>query len=255
MDTTAVRFGIPAIAIALSTMFVAANWWTGEGLEPRVRRWRTIRAGVGISLWLAVMAAAALSGMLGRFDLRPAPMAIWFVSMFAISLALAWSPLGRRFADRLPFAALIGFQAFRLPLELLMHRAAVAGIMPSVMSYTGYNFDIVTGATALPLALFAWRRPLSRWPIALWNIIGQVLLLVVAGVALAASPIFRAFGNDQINLWVTRFPYVWIAVMVSAALFGHIVTLRKLLAGVRGRDRLPAAVPVGSLAESREARK
>jgi hypothetical protein len=27
---------------------------------------------------------------------------------------------------------------------------------------------------------------------------------VVAGVALAASPIFRTFGNDQINLWVTR---------------------------------------------------
>jgi hypothetical protein len=27
--------------------------------------------------------------------------------------------------------------------------------------------------------------------------------------AISASPIFRAFGDDQIDLWVTRSPYAW----------------------------------------------
>ena len=72
----------------------------------------------------------------------------------------------------------------------------------------------------------------------LWNLTGQILLFVVAGVALAASPIFRAFGDDQLNVWVTQFPYVWIAVMVAAALFGHVVTMRKLLA--ERRAKVPA---------------
>jgi hypothetical protein len=152
------------------------------------------------------------------------------MSMVVMTLVLAWSSFGRRFADRLPFVALIGFQAFRLPLELVMHRAVAAGIMPNVMSFTGYNFDIVTGATALPLALYAWRRPLPRPVLVVWNLTGQALLIVVAAVALAASPIFRAFGDQQLNVWVTQFPYVWIAVMVAAALFGHVVTMRKLLA-------------------------
>src|SRR5262249_47364396 len=143
--------------------------------------------------------------------------------------------------DKLPFVALIGFQAFRLPLELVMHRAVAAGIMPNVMSFTGYNFDIVTGATALPLALYAWRRPLPRWLIMLWNATGQILLFVVAGVARAASPIFRAFGDEQLNVWVTQFPYVWIAVMVAAALFGHVVTMRKLLAEARAKAPAAAA--------------
>ena len=245
MDTTLVRIGIPGIALALSVLFVAATWRTGDGLQPGARRRRTILAGAGIALWLAAMAAAALSGLLGRFDLRPPPMVIWFASMVVMTLALAWSPFGRRFADKLPFVALIGFQAFRLPLELIMHRAVVAGIMPNVMSYTGYNFDIVTGATALPLALYAWRRPLPRWLIALWNATGQILLFVVAGVALAASPIFRAFGDDQLNVWVTEFPYVWIAVMVAAALFGHVVTMRKLMAEAR-RKAAPVVAPVTS---------
>ena len=214
-------------------------------MQPAARRRRTILAGAGIALWLAAMAAAALSGLLGRFDVRPPPMVIWFASMVVMTLALAWSPFGRRFADKLPFVALIGFQAFRLPLELIMHRAVVADIMPNVMSYTGYNFDIVTGATALPLALYAWRRPVPRWLIALWNATGQILLFVVAGVALAASPIFRAFGDDQLNVWVTEFPYVWIAVMVAAALFGHVVTMRKLMAEARSKAA-PVVAPVTS---------
>ena len=71
----------------------------------------------------------------------------------------------------------------------------------------------------------------------LWNLTGQILLYVVAGVALAASPIFRAFGDDQLNVWVTQFPYVWIAVMVAAALFGHVVTMRKLMAERRAKVR------------------
>ena len=246
MDTTLVRIGIPGIALALSALFVAATWRTGAGLDPAARRRRTVRAAAGIAIWLAAMAAAALSGLLGRFDLRPPPMVVWFASMVVMTLALAWSSFGRRFADKLPFVALIGFQAFRLPLELVMHRAAVAGIMPNVMTYTGYNFDIVTGATALPLALYAWRRPLPRWLIVLWNATGQILLFVVAGVALAASPIFRAFGDDQLNVWVTEFPYVWIAVMVAAALFGHVLTLRKLMAERRRTKVAPVAAPVTS---------
>ena len=208
MDTSLVRVGIPTIALALSALFVAATWRTGEGLAPGLRRRRTILAGLGVAVWLAAQAAAALSGWLGRFDARPPPIVIWFASMIVMTLALAWSPFGRRFADRLPFVALIGFQAFRLPLELVMHRAAVAGIMPNVMSFTGYNFDIVSGATALPLALYAWRRPLPRWLIVLWNVTGQMLLIAIAVIAFAATPVFRAFGDDQLNVWVVQFPYV-----------------------------------------------
>ena len=45
-----------------------------------------------------------------------------------------------------------------------------------------------------------------------------------------ASPVIRAFGDEQLNVWVTRFPYCWMAVMVAAALFGHLLVARKLLA-------------------------
>ena len=53
MDTTLVRIGIPGIALALSALFVAATWRTGEGLAPAARRRRTILAGAGVAIWLA----------------------------------------------------------------------------------------------------------------------------------------------------------------------------------------------------------
>jgi len=239
MDATLVLIGIPTIALALAVLFVVMTWRTGEGLSSAARTWRTVAVALGMALWLAAQAAAARSGWLSRFQQRPPPLVIWFGSMIVGTLILGWSPFGKRFADQVPFVGLIGFQAFRLPLELVMHRAAVVGIMPSVMSFTGYNFDIVTGITALPLAWYVWRRGPSRPLIAAWNITGQLLLLVIVMVAFAASPVFRAFGDAQLNTWVTQFPYVWIAVMVGAALFGHIITLRKLLSLTRTGE--PAA--------------
>ena len=232
MDTTLPRLGIPAIGLALAALFVYATWLTGRRLEPPARRRRTVGVGVGVAVWLAATGILAGTGVLARFDLRPPPLAVVLVTTVVGTAALAWSPFGRRFATELPFAALIGFQAFRLPLELAMHQAAAAKIMPEVMTFTGYNFDIVSGATALLLGLYAWRskRPLPRPLIAIWNVTGQILLLVIVGVAFAATPMFRAFGDDQLNTFVTEFPYIWIAVSVAAALFGHIVTLRKLIA-------------------------
>jgi hypothetical protein len=56
------------------------------------------------------------------------------------------------------------------------------------------------------------------------------LLVIIGTVAVGASPIFQAFGPENVNTWVTRFPYSWMSIMVASALFGHVLVFRKLLA-------------------------
>jgi hypothetical protein len=51
----------------------------------------------------------------------------------------------------MPLLTLVGLQSFRLPLQLALHRAAEQGIIPVQLSYSGYNFDIVTGMGATVL--------------------------------------------------------------------------------------------------------
>jgi len=234
-----VRFGIPAIAFGLALLFVLAVFRSAEraGLPPRDRARQTGLAALGVSAFMAFLAALALSGVLARFDLRPPPLLLWMAGTLGSALTVGFSRLGRRLAEQLPFVALIGFQAFRLPLELVMHQAASDGVMPSVMSFGGYNFDIVSGTSAAVLAVVLVRRvAVPRIVLVLWNAVGLTLLAVIVTIAVLATPMIRAFGDDQQNVWVAQFPYCWMAVMVSSALLGHVLLARKLRAQVRNGD-------------------
>jgi hypothetical protein len=46
-------------------------------------------------------------------------------------------------------------------------------------------------------------------------------------VAVLSTPVFAVFGSYRLNTFVTYVPFVWLpAVMVSAALAGHLIIAR-----------------------------
>ena len=131
-------------------------------------------------------------------------------------------------ADRLPLAALIGFQAFRLPLELVLHKAAAEGVMPVQMSFSGYNFDILSGLLAIPVAWLAWKGRAPEALVVIWNLMGSALLLVIVTIAAVSTPTVAAFGPDRLNTWIADPPYIWLpGLLVPAALLGHLLLWRR----------------------------
>jgi hypothetical protein len=170
----------------------------------------------------------AANGMLRDWDRRPPPFMAFMACMFAAVIYLS-----RRFGPALatlPFSLLVGLQAFRFPLELVMHRAATADIMPEAMTYTGWNFDILTGTLAFFVAYLARKGDPPRWLLWTWNLMGSLLLINVLVIALAATPISHAFGYDQVNTWIAYPPFVLLpGILVPAAALGHLVIWRKLL--------------------------
>jgi len=172
---------------------------------------------------------AAMSGVLQQWNRRPPPFLLLIVGMVAISLILAFGRVGMRIAQHIPVWTLVAIQGFRLPLELAMHALVARGIMPVQMSYSGRNFDIVTGASAILVAVLAKKGLGGRRLVAVWNVLGLVLLLNVVSVAIASMPLLRLFGDDRVVTFVTYPPFVWLpAVMVLAALAGHLVIFRAL---------------------------
>ncbi len=191
-------------------------------------RWRAVWAAGAV--WYFVTAHAARAGWFQHFDRFPPPMLLLMSSLLLLGFLMGLSPMGRDAAAR-PMAALIGLQAFRLPLELVMHRAATLGIAPPELTFAGYNFDIVTGATAAVLAaLLAMRVRVPRPVVWVWNVWGMYCLAAILVIAMAGSPIVHAFGEAprHINSWVGFFPYIWLpTVLVTIAIAGHIVITRK----------------------------
>jgi hypothetical protein len=221
------------IALGLAALFVVANRRAALALAApsvEVTR-RTWLAGAGIAGWMALFSVAAGSGALSRFDARPPLLNLMMLLVLGGALFFARSRAGSDLVDGLPLSALVGFQAFRLPLELVMHEAARAGVMPTQMSFSGWNFDIVTGITACILAPLIAKGRAPRWLVVAWNAVGAILLAIIVGVAVSSTPLFHAFGDGAaINTFVAYLPFVFLpAVMVAFAIVGHVLVARWLL--------------------------
>jgi hypothetical protein len=71
----------------------------------------------------------------------------------------------------------------------------------------------------------------TRGIVLAWNLLGLALLTNVVIVAMLSTPVFAAFGPDRLDVFVTYPPFVWLpAVMVLAALAGHLIVFRALAA-------------------------
>jgi hypothetical protein len=186
---------------------------------------------------LALSTGLSASGIL-RTASFPPPLLLFMGSALGISVAAAFSPLGTRLMQGSSIAALVGFQAFRLPLELVLHRWHEEGVLPVQMTFSGHNFDIVTGALALGVLGVllrdgeqAARAPgLARRAVWVFNVVGSLLLLAVGVIAVTSSPVpFRQYLNDPPVLLAYHVPYGLIVhVCVAGALFGHLLVYRWL---------------------------
>jgi hypothetical protein len=188
--------------------------------------------------WMIATWVLAARGVFRQWDTMPAPFGLLIIAIVGLACLITFDSSGRQLALGVPLWALVAVQGFRLPLELAMHEMYVRGVMPEQMTYTGRNFDIVTGITALIVGALLWAGRCPRWLVAMWNVMGLALLLNVMVVAILSTPRFAYFGStpDRLNVWVTYPPYVWLpAVMVLAALAGHLVIFRALATAPRPR--------------------
>jgi hypothetical protein len=218
---------LPA-AIAILLVWGTAVAWATTGAAG----WAThaaVRTAAVTLLWMGVSLALADRGIFRNWDATPPPFALLVVAILALGSGIAFSRFGWRLATGLPLWVLVGVQAFRLPLEIAMHALVGRGIMPEQMSYSGRNFDIVTGGTAIVVAGLVAAGLAGRRLVMAWNILGLVLLVNIVVVAILSTPRFAAFGPDRLNTFVTYPPFVWLpTVLVLAALAGHLIIFRAL---------------------------
>lgn len=174
--------------------------------------------------WLVVTAMPTLAGVLQPEG--PVPPMVIMVVVAGAAIGLALSSLGSMLAASTPLFLLVGFQSFRIPLELVLHRWTEIGVAPPQMTWTGSNIDIIAGIVAL-LSVPVVRR---------WRAFGWIPTLV--GLALLGNVIFIVARSvpgpfltyaDPITI-PNRFPHIWIAtVCVAGALAVHLITIRALL--------------------------
>ena len=239
-DTIEVSAGLAAAFVALVALMAGVlvagiHRATAVATADQAGARRTALAWIaGLTVWLALTLALAARGLL-HFDTVPPTMLLLLAVTVIAAVRFTRSRTGERLALGVPLGLLVLSQGFRLPLELIMHGLYEDGLMPVQMSYSGLNFDIVTGLTAIPLGLLVLAGRAPRGLVLAWNVMGSLLLVTVLTIAILSAPTpLRVFMNDPVNVWVTQAPWVWLpTLLVPCALIGHLLIFRRLRAGVR----------------------
>lgn len=228
---------LPSLSHAFSFLVVAVVVVASLIVMLYLRRRTALAVLAGFAIWVAYVLAIGVSGVAGNYSTIPPGVAIMLVPVFTLVLVTALSPVGRAIAAAIPLAILLGFQVFRILVELTLARLNELGLTPHLMTFSGGNFEIVFAASA-PFAAWAASRGGSwRWLIG-WNVLGLISLANVASRAVLTAPgPLNLIHAEVPDLGIITYPFTWIpGLMAPLAVLLHVVAIRS----IAGRSRAAA---------------
>jgi len=182
--------------------------------------------------WTIILCAFSITGFFTvTSGIPPRFASVLAVPMLMIA-ALFVQRTGRAFIAGLDLGLLVILNTIRIPVELVLYGLFIHGAVPELMTFTGRNWDILSGLTAPLVWWFGYkRRILPRAVLIGWNVIGLALLLNIVINAILAAPFdFQQQAFDQPNVAIFYFPYVLLpGVVVPIVFFSHLALLRSLM--------------------------
>ena len=223
-------FYIPAIFV-LTTL--ATVWFLVRAVPPASRESFAFRLLLFfVPLWLVLTGFLATSDFYRNAETLP-PRIPAFAVMPAVLLIIGYFLFFREsFIARLSLATLTLLHVIRFPVELVLHWLYENGQVPVIMTYEGWNYDILSGLTAPLVYWVAFRNGKTNRPLLIvWNLLALGLLVNIVTVAVLSFPsAIQRFAFDQPNVGLTYLPFIWLAsVVVPIVLFAHLASLYQLL--------------------------
>src|SRR5258705_1867741 len=128
-------------------------------------------------IWTGLLTFLSYKGFFANFSKFPPRPALLMLIPLPIIILIAFSKTGTQLLQLVPSHWLVFMQSFRVIVELLLLFAFMAGKLPVQMTFEGRNFDVVTGAFALPVGyLLAGKKSYVSKLIISFNIIGILLI-------------------------------------------------------------------------------
>jgi hypothetical protein len=178
-----------------------------------------------------LLAFANGSGVL-EHAVGPVPgVTLFLVASLGVALVVSCRPIGAAVARTTPLWALVLFQAFRLPLELVLHAWAGAGHDPAADDLERREPRRDHRRARAPGSSRGVPRPHARRGRGLRRRRRRLLLNVLRVALLSTPGPFFSYTDASPLLLAFHFPTGWIVpVCVGGALAGHVVLTRALLA-------------------------
>jgi hypothetical protein len=187
-----------------------------------------------IPFWMLLTGFLASTGFYAKFDVVPARIFTFGVLPALILIVVYFIFFRRSLIELLPLKTLTMLHVVRVLVELCLFWLFQAALVPKVMTFEGWNFDIISGLTA-PIAYWLGfrKKEINKPFLMVWNLaaLGLLANIVVIAILSLPSPNQR-LGFEQPNVAVAYTPFIWLpAIMVPIVLFAHLASLWKLFRG------------------------
>lgn len=172
-----------------------------------------------------IISISAYSGITKSNIIPIAPLLL--VSAIVFAVLFSFSKSGKKVSIEFSITALLGLQAFRLPLEIILHNWGETGTIPLTMTWSGQNLDIIAGIICL-LGIPFYKKSLKlTWLI---QVLSFGLLLNVIRVAVMSSPFPFSWPLERPLQLIFHMPYALIVPgFVTIAFICHLLVFRKLI--------------------------
>jgi hypothetical protein len=213
-----------------------------------IARYRNVRLAFGalaaLCAWFIYVSVLGYLGVIANTAMFPPGIALIFVpvvAFLALFIVRVGSSAGAPWALAFPLWVLIGLQAFRVGVELFIHRLWIDGLVPKMLTFAGANVDIYIGASAL---LIAWLSMRGRWGqrlALLWNVLGLLSLAnVVTRAVLTAPGPLNQIHAELPNRMIGMFPFMFIpGFFVPLAVVLHVLAIRSIASHARTAPDTP----------------
>ena len=184
-----------------------------------------------IPFWLLATGFLATTGFYREISLPPRVFVFGVLPSLIVIVAF-FTFFREGFIAKLSLKYLTLLHTIRIPVELVLLWLFIAGQVPRIMTFEGWNFDILSGITAPIVYFYAFRNgSLNRPLLIIWNLLALGLLVNIVSIAVLSfqGPVQR-LAFEQPNIGVTYLPFIWLpAIVVPIVLFSHLTSLWQLL--------------------------
>lgn len=235
----------PYVSVVFILTTFAAVWFLLQGAKT---------AGLGslpsrillflLPLWIILQGVLAVYGFYLQTDAVPPRIALFGVWPALLVIAVYFVFFRRSFIERLPLRLLTLLHAVRIPVELVLLWLFYGGQVPRMMTFEGWNFDILSGVAAIAVYFAGFKDGAARRGVLIaFNLVGLLLLANIVTIAILSLPTpIQQLNFGQPNRAVLYFPYVWLpGIVVPIVLFSHLAALWQLFTKRNSGTPTPAS--------------
>lgn len=185
----------------------------------------------GLASWMAITWTVTQNGFFKNTEsLPPRPIAAILPPTIIVILLLVFQKT-RNFIVNIPISALTYLHIIRVPVELVLWWLATHKVAPYLITFEGYNYDILSGVTAPFVAIFLLsEKKHAKIITTIWNLASLGLLINVVFHAFLSVPSpIQMFSFETPFLAALHTPFIWLpSVVVPCVLWSHLASLTKL---------------------------